>query len=111
MEKVLNTAPLLRLIIQLVITEIVSICFFLPAGSHLGFGFTLRLGLGAPVILAFLPLWALKDGDYVGAIVASLIDLGFLLLIAFSIINNRWKFGGISLLLFNVASFVLSLNW
>ena len=102
---------LFRRVAQLLLTEGLSLCFFLSARTRLGGDLALRLGLFAPLTLAFFPIWALRERSYVGVVVTLLVNIAFALGIGYSVLKNRKWLGGLCLFAFNLVSFVLSLNY
>jgi hypothetical protein len=75
---------------------------FSSAHPRLGDVFTLRLGFLAPISLALVPIWAFHDRDYTSVVATLLLNIAFVLLVAFSIVNTRKWIGGVSLFIFNI---------
>jgi hypothetical protein len=87
-ETVAKTLLTRRLVVQLFLTEGISICFFFAARSLLGQSLALRLGVLAPIALLLIPVWAFEERDYVFIVVTALLDLMFLLVIGVSIVKH-----------------------
>jgi hypothetical protein len=93
-----------RLVMQLLVTEALSFCFFfsLVRSATWTSANLARWGLMAPISLVFIPLLAFQSGDYTAGGQILLEDIVFVAVLALSIIKC-WKWvGGFSLLIFNL---------
>jgi hypothetical protein len=91
-------------IVQLPVTEGLSIGFFARVSLHAGFL--------APIYLAILPTFfsqhLQEPGYYRAFLVFLLVNIAFLSLIAFSIVKNHRRLGGVTLFLFNFLSILFT---
>src|SRR5690242_1482647 len=92
MSDVAGESFLTRRIVQLLVTEVLSYGLFFSVHSH-GDPLGIRIGLGAPIALIFLPLYAMMTGEYLTAGVSLFADVTFGLIISLSI-KHRWKWVG-----------------
>jgi hypothetical protein len=109
MPEMTTKTLLIRRVVQLLLTEALSIWLFFP-GRGLGEGFSLRTGILAPVTLAFFPLWALKERNYAILAMTLLANIACVSIIGFSIMKKIKWIGGICLLLFTGAGIMLVSN-
>jgi hypothetical protein len=98
-------------VVQFLITEVASCCFFFAASSRLGKELALRWGITAPITLILIPVWAFSERDYLGMIEFASLDAGFAIVLIVLILRKRARLSGIVLLLFNLLGFALSLNY
>ena len=110
MSRVTAKSLLVRRILQLLVTEGLSFCLFFDVRSRQGDPSGIRIGLGAPIILLFFPLYAIEDKEYMALLVTLLVDMTFALIITFSIIKRCNWVGGTCLLLFNLIGVMLVFN-
>jgi hypothetical protein len=92
-------------ILQLLLTEGWSIHHFTWVEPQ-----ALRIGIIAPMSLFLLPVFALKNGSYIGTLLSSLLDMAFVLVMGILIVKNYRLLSGICLFAFNLIGFVLVLS-
>src|ERR1700674_3503569 len=102
------TATNLKLcILQLLVTEILSICYFAVGRPVLLEN--IYIGFTAPILLEYGAIYPLEyRGYFFGFFQVFLLNTVLLSILAFSIVKNHKLVGGFSLFLFNLAG-ILSL--